>query len=68
MIDFNKLAVLLDDAARTGVAVAQLSESHPDLDVTARLCRSVHPDLDVTARLCRSAPIEESPRRFSSPG
>jgi|HubBroStandDraft_6_1064221.scaffolds.fasta_scaffold92861_1 2-keto-4-pentenoate hydratase len=54
MIDFNKLAVLLDDAARTGVAVAQLSESHPDLDVTARLCRS--------------APIEESPRRFSSPG
>jgi 2-keto-4-pentenoate hydratase len=35
MIDFNKLAVLLDDAARTGVAVAQLSESHPDLDVTA---------------------------------
>jgi 2-keto-4-pentenoate hydratase len=40
MIDFNKLAVLLDDAARTGVAVAQLSESHPDLDVTARLCRS----------------------------
>jgi 2-oxo-3-hexenedioate decarboxylase len=35
MIDFHKLAVLLDEAARTGVAVAQLSESHPDLDVTA---------------------------------
>jgi 2-oxo-3-hexenedioate decarboxylase len=35
MIDLNKLAALLDDAARTGVAVAQLSESHPDLDVTA---------------------------------
>jgi hypothetical protein len=35
MIDLNKLAALPDAAACTGVAVAQLSESHPDLEVTA---------------------------------
>jgi 2-oxo-3-hexenedioate decarboxylase len=34
-VDLNKLAAMLDDAARTGVAIAQLSESFPDLDVTA---------------------------------
>jgi 2-oxo-3-hexenedioate decarboxylase len=33
--DLNKLAAILDDAARSGVAIAQLSESVPDLDVTA---------------------------------
>jgi 2-oxo-3-hexenedioate decarboxylase len=35
LIDLNRLAAILDDAARSGVAIAQLSETLPDLDVTA---------------------------------
>jgi hypothetical protein len=35
MIDLDKLAALLDDAVRTGMAVDQSSQIHPDLDVTA---------------------------------
>jgi hypothetical protein len=42
MIGLTKLATLLNAAERGGVAAAQWSESHPDLDVTAGgapLCR-----------------------------
>jgi 2-oxo-3-hexenedioate decarboxylase len=35
VIDLNRLATILDDAERSGVAIAQLSETLPDLDVTA---------------------------------
>jgi 2-oxo-3-hexenedioate decarboxylase len=35
MIDLNQLATGLDEAARTGVVVPQLSESYPKLDLTA---------------------------------
>jgi 2-oxo-3-hexenedioate decarboxylase len=35
MIAIDRLAAVLDEAARNGTAIAQLSETHPDLDVMA---------------------------------
>jgi 2-oxo-3-hexenedioate decarboxylase len=34
LIDVNKIAAIVDEAARTGVAISQLSETYPELDVT----------------------------------
>jgi hypothetical protein len=34
LIDLNKIAAIVDEAARTGVAISQLSETYPELDVT----------------------------------
>jgi 2-oxo-3-hexenedioate decarboxylase len=35
VIDLNEIAAIVDEAARTGVAITQLSETYPDLDVAA---------------------------------
>jgi len=35
MTDLNALAALVDEAARTGTPIAQLTDAHPDLDATA---------------------------------